>query len=346
LTDSGAKVMDTLGAMFGLGEDKSATVAPGLALAGAYSGQAGLRMSFGAAGTASVRCGELIAPAGYKVERQANQIQVRLVARQATGVRLDKMLAAQYDAPVSETGDPERWQGQHIVLPLRADGSLNGAGPLKVTAPVQVGTRQGTKTVTVYTDIGKITREEPATVAVYENRTVTCALGVLTPAGKVSAIEAGIEAMDLLAGVHGIGQIMDPLNSVFSAASEDELKNLSAAMANRDPNPGLRMQGRYAAPGGVDIEFLHNGAVVGCKQAAFARDYKVSVNANRVLVSIPNAGSELSLELGPDGTLSGSGAAKLEGNALAGLDANNRPVFQPVSEACALGVLKPAPQEQ
>jgi hypothetical protein len=342
LTSSGAQVMDTLGAMFGLSEDKAETVAPGLALAGAYSGAGGLRMSFGAAGAASVTCGDVAAPAGYKVERQGNQLQVRLVARQAAGPRLDKMLAAQSGASVSASADPDKWQDQRIVLTLRPDGGLAGAGTLKVTGPVAVGTRQGTKTTTVYTATGKTTREEPVTEAVCENRAVACALGALAAAGKVSAVESGAGPAGMLAGVHGIGQIMDALNSAFSATSVEELKNLSAAMANRDPDPGLRMQGRYAAPGGLDIVFLHNAAVVGCRQAAFAQDYKVSASGNRVLVTIQNAGSQISLELTPGGTLAGSGAVKLEGNALVGMDVNNRPVFQPVSETCPVNVLSPA----
>jgi len=342
LTSSGAQVMDALGAMFGLSEDKNEAITPGLALAGSYSGAGGLRISFGSGGAASVRCGNVAAPADYHVERQGNQLQVRLVAVRATGARLDKMLQAQSGAAVSASADPDKWQDQRIVLSLRADGGLNGSGPIKVTGPVQVGTRQGTKTTTVYTDTGKMTREEPATVAVYENRTVACTLGVLAPAGKVSAVETGTRPEDMLAGVHGIGQVMDAVQYAFSATTAEELKNLSTAMANRDPDPGLRMQGRYAAPGGMDIEFLHNAAVVGCKQTAFSRDYKVSVSGSRVLVTIQNAGSQIALELRPDGTLAGSGMAKLEGNALAGLDVNTRPVFQAVSETCPVNALSAA----
>jgi hypothetical protein len=338
LSESGKKMMDSLGGMFGLTEDKSEQVSPGLALAGAYSGEGGLRMAFGEAGAASVRCGQIIAPAGYKVERLGNQLQVKLMAAQATGARLDKMLAAGYDASVSGSGDPERWQSQRIAMSVRADGKLSGAGPLKVTGPVQVGWREGTRT---YYSGGVPIRSEPVREPVYENQTVTCTLGVLTPAGKVSAVEAGARPEEMLAGVHGIGNVMDTMQEALSAKSLDEVKNAPQTAAVRDPDPGLRMQGRYAAQGGLDIEFLHNAAVVGCQQAAFARDYSVSASAGRIMVTIQNGAAPFALELKPDGKLAGSGTAKLEGRVLAGMDVNAHPVFQQASETCSLGVLAP-----
>jgi hypothetical protein len=66
------------------------------------------------------------------------------------------------------------------------------------------------------------------------------------------------------------------------------------------------------------------------------------MSGNRVLVTVQNGGSEIALELRPDGALAGSGTAKLVGNALAGMDANSRPVFQTVSETCPVDVLSPA----
>jgi hypothetical protein len=339
--------LETLGGMFALTEDRTETAStrPGLALAGAYSGQGGLMIAFGAAATASVHCAGVIAPAGYRVERQGNQVQVRLTARQATGIRADKALAAQYDASVSRTDDPEQWQGQRVILSLRADGTLAGTGPLKVTGPVAAGSLHGTKTTTVYTGTGQVTREEPVTQVVYEDRSVPCTFGILRPTGKVSAVEKGTSGPDLLSGVQGIraltARVTDPLLS--GARTVDELKN---PVAKSDPDPGLRMQGRYSAEGGLDIEFLHNAAVVGCKQAAFPRDYTVSLSANRVLVSIQNPAGPMVLELRPDGKLFGSGTVELEGRVLAGLDVNNHPVFQQASETCSLGVFDPSPQAQ
>jgi hypothetical protein len=267
-------------------------------------------------------------------------LQARLVTVQATGARLDKMLAAGYNASVSASADPERWQDQRIAMSLRADGGLAGSGPIKVTGPVQVGWRDGTRT---YYRGGVPVRTEPVREPVYENRTVTCTLGVLAPAGKVSAVEAGARPEEMLAGVHGIGNVMDTLQEALSAKSLEELKNASKTAAARDPDPGLRMQGRYASQGGLDIEFLHQAAVAGCRQAAFARDYTVSATAGRILVTIQNGATPIVLELKPDGTLAGSGTAKLEGRALMGMDVNAKPVFRVASDTCTLGILKPSP---
>ncbi|MEW5977633.1 MAG: hypothetical protein AB1898_17705 [Acidobacteriota bacterium] len=360
LSESGRKVMDTLGGMFGLSEDKSERVAPGPALAGAYAGAGELRMAFGAAGAASIRCGNIISPAGYRVEWQANQVQVRLVATLATGIRLDKMLAAQYHASVSPSADPERWQDQRIALSIRADGKLAGAGPIRVTGPVAVGSRTVEERRRVdlqsWEAVGNIkAQRDPVTnsyyemrtvtssVPVYENRTITCTLGVLTPLGKVSDVEKTMRPEELLGGVHGIGQVMDPLRNVLNAASVDDLKNLSKTMADRDPDPGLRMQGRYAGPGDLDIEFLHQAAVVGCRQAAFPRDYTVAMSASRILVTIQNGATPITLELKPNGMLAGSGSARLEGRALVGMDVNAKPVFRPLSDSCTIAMLEPSP---
>jgi len=342
LTDSGRPVLDSIQGMFGLSEDSSEEVTPGLAPAGVYSGTGGFRMGFGAAGVASVKCGDIITPANYLVEWTGNTLEVRLIAVRATGIRDDRVLASGHNASIATSADPEKWQDQRIVLSIRADGKLSGSGPIKVTGPVRVGTKHGTKTVTTYTATGKATREEPIVVAVYENRTVTCALGLLTPTGKVSAVETGTAPNEILGGVHGVGQVGEALHSAFTATSVDDLKNLSKTMAERDPDPGLRMQGRYTGAGGLDIEFLQKQAVVGCGRAAFPRAYSVAASGSRVVVTIQNNGMPMTFELKPDGTLVGSSAATFEGRALVSLDVNTRPVFQAVSDACSAGVLEPS----
>jgi hypothetical protein len=203
----------------------------------------------------------------------------------------------------------------------------------------QMYERTVTETTTTMT-----TRTVPTSQIVWKDKTVSCGLGLLAPAGKVSAVDHA-SLQEMAVGLHGIGSIMDSVKNVpLGATSVEDVQNASKTAANRDPDPGLRMQGRYAEQGGLDIEFLHSAAVVGCNKAAFVRDYTVSLSGNRVLVNIQNPGSPIRLELKSDGTLAGSGTAKLEGKALLGMDVNNHPVFRTISDACALRVFPPVKQ--
>lgn len=304
--------------------EKAETSAPGLALSGAYSGQGGLSMGFSGLESASVRCGKVPALARYRLNHEGNQISVRLLS--------------------NEPGkDPNLWQGQRIVLSLRTDGSLTGTGPIRVTGPVQVGTRQATKEQYAnrngtWTDYKppefaectfNCTRTVTYSAPVYENRTVACTLGVMSLTGPVASVEGG---------VGGVNEVfMDAMTNIIQG------RGTSQSMAAKTPKPGVRMRGRYASQDGLDIEFHPVSAVVGCRQVAFPRDYTVSASGGRVLVTIQNGAAPIVLELRTDETLTGSGSAKLEGKALMGMDVNARPVFQPASDTCTVGVLKPNP---
>lgn len=309
----GGEVDDYLSSRLGLNLQRPA----GLTMSGVHAAPGGFSVAFGPEG-AYVTCKGVSASADYAVRHEGGQLQIRLL---------------------EDSAGPDVWQGQRVVLPVRPDGRLSGAGVLKVSGSVVVGHRKGTvweqKRITeteaslkfnVKRDsLGNPYVEEQVErdVPVTAPKTEQCALGILTPTAAVTGT-AAIEAI---------------IGSATSGASV------------KAPPPGLRMTGSYTGQSGFEIEFHPDSAVLGCREAVVARDYSVTASGGRVLVNIQNGGAPLALELRPDGVLAGAGQAQVNGRVMVGsnrrVDENTRlvthdPVFRPVTDTCGVGVLTPA----
>ena len=289
----------------------------GLTMSGLYAAPGGLSVAFGPEG-AYVTCKAVSASADYAVRHEGGQLQIRLL---------------------EDSAGPDVWQGQRVALPVRPDGRLSGAGVLKVSGSVVVGHKKETawgKTRITESEasyrsnvkrdvLGNPYVEELAErdVPVTAPKTEQCALGVMTP----TAAATGLAAIEAIIGSATGGAPVKP------------------------PPPGLRMMGTYTSPGGIEIEFHPDSAVLGCREAVSARGYSVTASGGRVLVNIQNGGAPLALELRPDGALAGTGQVQVNGRVMVGsnrrVDENTRmvthdPVFQPVSDTCGVGVLTPA----
>ncbi|HXE90751.1 MAG TPA: hypothetical protein VNK82_07295 [Terriglobales bacterium] len=315
---------------------------PGMYFTGVYSGPGRFSITFYGE-TSSVACadvqGQGAPSAGYAIERTANGLQIRL-----------------FDS-ASASGAATTWQGQRIVLPLRSDGKLAAAGTIRVAGQIPVGTRQTTRTETstekVYSptaqyspfakqDWGgwyteeKVSRSVPATETIWAPKTVTCTLAPLTPTAKVASQTSLSEG--LASGLVGALQVLAGAASGQPGAVGSALE----AVQSPAPDPGLRIHGQYFGAEGLELEFYPTSAVVGCRQALVARDYTVTFSGSRVFVKIANDASPMTFELTPAGTLTGSGQVQVDGRVLVGLDSNDRPNFQPVSDICAVSTLAPA----
>lgn len=288
----------------------------GLIMNSAYAAPGGLMVAFGPRG-AHVSCKAVGAYARYDVRHEGGQLQIRL-----------------FDAAAG----PGEWQGQRVVLPLRPDGRLSGAGLLKVSGQVVVGHKketaweqqritelQASSKFNVKRDsLGNPYVEEQVMrdVPIYAPKTEQCALGVLAPTNAAT------------------GPMV--LASIFGGTDDAPA---------RMPAPGLRMTGTYKSPTGFEVEFHLDSAVLGCREAVVARDYGLTASGGRVTVNIKNGGAPLALELRPDGALAGTGQAQVNGRVMVGsnrrVDENTRmvthdPVFRPVSDTCDVGVLTSA----
>ncbi len=304
----------------------------GLFLSGVYAGQGGFSVTFYPEVT-MVGCKGISAQGNYAVEMKDNQVVVRLLqpspaASPAMGIFQNTEALAKL-LPQTPGANPEEWQSQRVVFPLRPDGRMAAvriapqpSGTIQVTGPVPVGTRQGTRTVTETVGGLTTTRSEPTTETVYAMKTATCLLGILAPTGPAPVL----------------GSMSTAPAAVLNLAFGGEDKN-----AGKVPPPGLRMNGQYVGQAGFDIEFHPESAVLACRQAVIARDYTVSMKGNQILVNIQDSTKPIVLELRPDGKLAGSGPVQINARAIVGKDANGQLVYQPTSDTCTLGVLTPAP---
>jgi hypothetical protein len=200
-----------------------------------------------------------------------------------------------------------------IVLTMRADGRLAGPGPTDITGQVVTGYEQWTRT---WSD-GRV---EPYTVPVHATVTRRCHIGSLAAAGP------------------------SPAEGTASNAIASVMGALSGSDANTPkPTPaGLRMGGEYGTQAALDIEFRPEGAVLGCGPVAVLKPYTVAVEGGRVMVHIANGASRLTLAVGADGRLNGSGTVKVDGRQATGTSGDGRITYVPRSATCPVGALAPA----
>ncbi|HEY0701455.1 MAG TPA: hypothetical protein VGD60_01690 [Candidatus Acidoferrales bacterium] len=79
------------------------------------------------------------------------------------------------------------------------------------------------------------------------------------------------------------------------------------------------MFGEYAAPGGVDIDFKDNAAIVAWGLIAAQSPYAVDLSGKEAVLRLASAGKPtIDLSFGPDRTLIGSGNLQVTGRAATG----------------------------
>lgn len=287
----------------------------GLRFTGVYSSN-GFSLNF-RQDTVYVFCGGLLPePVPYTVDRSGMQVSVKI--------------------PV--TTPP-------LILSYRGDGSLSGAGrTIAVAGEVPAGggggsTGYGMQThttttqrqlevgeerefsadqlhqnggqfsvdqQTTSTSWGPSTFQRPRTVP----KTERCTVGTL-PATSESVKDAA-----LLTAVLG-----------------------SKPSKSANSRPGLRLNGRYAAPGGLKIEFRDDSATLECGESMNSEAYEVARESGQMVVKFQNNTGPLSLILQPNNTLTGSGEVEVTGRKVfqaagGGLD------FTPRNARCALGVME------
>ena len=200
-----------------------------------------------------------------------------------------------------------------IVLTMRSDGRLAGAGPTDITGQVVVGYEQWTRT---WSD-GRV---EPYTVPVKKPFTRRCNIASLAAAGPSPPEGTAGNAVSAVIGVLG-------------GSDENTPK----------PTPaGLRMGGEYGTQAALDIEFRPEGAVLGCGPVTALKPYTVALQGGKVMVNIANGASPLALAVGTDGKLSGSGTVRVDGRQATGVGEGGGLNYVPRSASCPVGVIAPA----
>ena len=105
---------------------------------------------------------------------------------------------------------------------------------------------------------------------------------------------------------------------------------------------GLRMFGEYAAPGGADIDFKDDVAIVACGMVAAQYPYAIDLSGKEPVLRLASNGKPtIDLSFGPDRTLVGSGTLQVTGRAATGEDRDGNIAYTSRSASCPLGTLKP-----
>jgi hypothetical protein len=113
----------------------------------------------------------------------------------------------------------------------------------------------------------------------------------------------------------------------------------SKASKSTNSKPGLRLNGTYAAPGGLKIEFRDDSATLECGESFNSEGYEVSRENGQMIVKFQNNTGPLSLLLQPNGTLSGTGSVEVTGRRAIQGD-NGGVDYQPRNTRCDLGVME------
>jgi hypothetical protein len=105
---------------------------------------------------------------------------------------------------------------------------------------------------------------------------------------------------------------------------------------------GLRMLGEYAAPSGMDIDFHDDSAIVACGLIAAQYPYTIDVSGGQAVIKLDGVGKQpISLSLGADRGLTGTGEVEVTGRAATGADSEGNITYTPRRARCGLGTLRP-----
>lgn len=212
-----------------------------------------------------------------------------------------------------------------FVLTLGPDGRLTGPGPIDVKGQI----------ITGYNRVWMQEYRNGIAVAgsecggpcgrwvsqpIFGDKTERCTIGALAPAGPTAD-----------------GSILTTVTALVSPQSLDQAptesgKGLAA--------PGVRMAGQYTGPGGLALEFRDNGVILDCGEAHVAKPYTVEAGATHVAITVKNDPAPFTLELRPDGALTGTGTVDVTGRVVTGSTANGI-AFAPRTAHCAASVLTP-----
>jgi hypothetical protein len=102
------------------------------------------------------------------------------------------------------------------------------------------------------------------------------------------------------------------------------------------------MFGEYAAPGGADIDFKDDVAIVACGMIAAQYPYAVDLGGKEPILRFASSGKPtIDLSFGPDRSLIGSGNLQVIGRAATGEDRDGNIAYATRSASCPLGTFKP-----
>jgi hypothetical protein len=324
---------------------------PGIYLNGIYEGKGGWNIGF-APDNAAMQCSDLVTSGHpYKIEFKGTQVSVK----------------------VENKPDP-------LVLAYR-DGKLYGPAPVQVAGRIIVGYTNGSgggdygssspgtsmpesHTETTTRQIGALeadayvrgggssgnlqqsgpgyTLSETTTTTDYSSHPAPAAPTYSGPtvitAPRTRTCPAPALVTTKTAPSQDMGNALSGLAGMFGMA--DEGKKSAPAPT------GLRMFGEFAGPGGADIDFHDDAAIVACGEIAAEYPYAIDLSGSQPVLRLAAAGKPtINLSFGSDGTLVGSGPLQITGRFVSGADRDGNIAYGTRSISCPLATLTPVSEK-
>jgi hypothetical protein len=316
---------------------------PGIYLNGVYEGKGGWNIAF-APDSAAMQCSDLISSGHpYKIEFKGAEVLLHVENKPSPLVLSYREGKLYGRAPVQVAGNI-------VVGSTRGSGGSSGSSPSGPGMPeyhTQTTTRDmsgleaeayqrgggsgnlqqsgagytlsETTTSTTYSHPEAATSYNTGPAIITAPRTRTCPAPALATSRTAPSQDMG-NALSGLAGMFGM----------------DEGKKSAPAPT------GLRMFGEFAGPGGADIDFHDDAAIVACGQIAAEYPYTVDPSSGQPVLRLARSGKpSITLTFGPDRTLVGSGQLQITGRFVAGADRDGNIAYAQRSVSCPLSTLTP-----
>lgn len=206
-----------------------------------------------------------------------------------------------------------------LVVQLGANNVFTGPAAFPITGQVITGYRS------VYVEQRRVIDNLPVPgsghyeqVPNYETRTLNCGFASLRATGPTRPD----------------GGVVGAISGIFTGKPDPS----SALSGTTEAPAGPRMGGTYAGPSGFKVEFQATAVVLDCGNAHVKRPYDVKNLTDRVVVTVRNGSVPMTLTVGPDGALTGSGSVDVAGRLVTGINGSDV-TFAPHQERCVLGTL-------
>jgi len=135
-----------------------------------------------------------------------------------------------------------------------------------------------------------------------------------------------------------MGSALTSIAGIFGASDDAPAKKSAPALAP----VGLRMTGEFEVPGGADIDFRDNTAIVACGLTAAEYPYTVDLTGEHPVLRLAAQGKQpIDLIFGEKNTFTGSGEIQVTGRVPLGQGQDGDVMYAQRTAKCSLGTFAP-----
>jgi hypothetical protein len=131
-----------------------------------------------------------------------------------------------------------------------------------------------------------------------------------------------------------MGSALTSIAGIFGGSDEAPAKKSAPALAPA----GLRMTGEFETPGGAEIDFRDDSAIVACGLIAAEYPYTVDLSGDHPVLRLAGAGKQpIDLTFGEKNTFAGTGEIQVTGRVPMGQNNDGDVVYAQRTAKCSLG---------